>query len=108
MLSKTMSHRVLMVTVVSFLVVALLAACAPAVGPEDSADTGEAAAADTSGMTGREAALASASEEDRTLIVAVSQDLSTLDWDASGAFPRMTETQGQCPRQLGATGHHRT
>ena len=48
---------------------------------------------DTSGMTGREAALASASEEDRTLIVAVSQDLSTLDWDASGAFPRMTETQ---------------
>lgn len=92
MLSKTMSHRVLMMTVVSLLVVALLAACAPAVGPEDSADTGEAVA-DTSGMTGREAALASASEEDRTLIVAVSQDLSTLDWDVSGAFPRMTETQ---------------
>ena len=92
MLRNAMSHRVLMVTVVSLFVVALLAACAPAVGPADSADTGEAAA-DTSGMTGREAALATASEEERTLIVAVSQDLSTLDWDASGAFPRMTETQ---------------
>ena len=92
MRSKTMSHRVLLVTVVSLLFVALVAACTPAVGPEDSSSQSEAAV-DTSGMTGREAALATASEEDRTLIVAVSQDLSTLDWDVSGAFPRMTETQ---------------
>ena len=93
MQSKMMSHRFTMVTVVSLLCLALLAACAPAATPADSDQPADTAAADTSNLTGRELALATASEEDRTLIVAVSQDLSTLDWDASGAFPRMTETQ---------------
>ena len=90
--SKMMSHRFTVVTVVSLILIALLAACAPAAVPADSAQD-SAAAADTSEMTGREKAMATASDEDRTLIVAVSQDLSTLDWDVSGAFPRMTETQ---------------
>ena len=106
MLSKSMSHRALMVAFVGLLVVAMLAACAPAVGPEAPADTGEAAA-DTSGMTGREAALATASEEDRTLIVAVSQDLSTLDWGRLRRLPPHDRNSSKCPRQLGATGYHR-
>lgn len=94
MQSKKLSRRFTLVTVVSLICLALLAACAPAAAPADSAQQDEAAAvADTSDMTGRERALATASDEDRTLIVAVSQDLSTLDWDVSGAFPRMTETQ---------------
>ena len=93
MQSKKMSRRFTLVTVVSLICLALLAACAPAAAPADSGQQDEAAAADTSEMTGREKALASASDEDRTLVVAVSQDLSTLDWDVSGAFPRMTETQ---------------
>ncbi len=93
MQSKKMSRRFTLVIVVSLICLALLAACAPAAAPADSGQQDEAAAADTSEMTGREKALASASDEDRTLVVAVSQDLSTLDWDVSGAFPRMTETQ---------------
>ena len=93
MQSKRMSQRFTLVTVISLICLALLAACAPAAGPGDTAQQDDSAAADTSDLTGREKALATASDEDRTLIVAVSQDLSTLDWDVSGAFPRMTETQ---------------
>jgi peptide/nickel transport system substrate-binding protein len=95
MLNKKMTHRVIKVTVVSLLIATVLAGCALIGGNRDSSsqsDGGEAAA-DTSARSGREAGVAGASDEDRTLIVAVSQDLSTLDWDASGAFPRMTETQ---------------
>ncbi len=88
------SLRVLVVMILSALLAVPLAACVAGAGPDTSPQPdAEEAAADAPAPTGREATFATASEEDRTLIVAVSQDLSTLDWDASGAFPRMTETQ---------------